>query len=87
VEKWHKEQSARAFKERYFALLMGPTDEIGPNLSNYHLWWKKIRSAFDPNNVSPEGARSSSIRKPSGLGVSPASRTRRPENLHRPVNK
>jgi glycolate oxidase len=55
VEGWHKEQSARAFKERYFALLMGPTDEIGPGLSNYHLWWKKIHQAIDPNNVSPEG--------------------------------
>jgi hypothetical protein len=55
VEAWHKEQSARAFKERYFALLMGPTDKIGPDMSNYHLWWKKIRNAIDPNNVSPEG--------------------------------
>jgi glycolate oxidase len=54
VENWHKEQSARAFKERYFALLMGPTDEIGPGLSNYHLWWKKIQKAIDPNGVSPE---------------------------------
>lgn len=55
VEKWHKEQSARAFKERYFALLMGPVDDIGPELSNYHLWWKKIHEAIDPNNVAPEG--------------------------------
>jgi hypothetical protein len=54
VETWHKEQSARAFKERYFALLMGPLDETGPALSNFHLWWKKIHRAIDPNNVCPE---------------------------------
>jgi glycolate oxidase len=53
VEAWNKEQSARAFKERYFASLMDPSPEIGPGLSNYHLWWKKIHQAIDPNNVSP----------------------------------
>lgn len=55
VEEWHKEQSARAFKERYFALLMPPSDEIGQGLSNYHLWWNKIKKALDPNGVTPEG--------------------------------
>ncbi len=55
VETWQKEQNARAFKERYFASTMGPQDEIGPALSNYHLWWKKIVKAIDPNGVSPEG--------------------------------
>jgi hypothetical protein len=54
VETWNKEQSARAFKERYFASLMAPTAEIGPGLSNYHLWWSKIQKAIDPNGVSPE---------------------------------
>jgi hypothetical protein len=54
VDAWHKEQSARAFKERYFALLMGATDEIGRELSNYHLWWRKITRAIDPNGVTPE---------------------------------
>jgi glycolate oxidase len=54
VEAWHKEQSARAFKERYFALLMGAPEEVGQGLSNYHLWWKKITRALDPNGVSPE---------------------------------
>ncbi|HSW40365.1 MAG TPA: FAD-binding oxidoreductase [Acidobacteriota bacterium] len=54
VEAWNKEQSARAFRERYFASLMDPSPEIGPGLSNYHLWWKKIRQALDPNNVAPE---------------------------------
>ena len=55
VEAWNKEQSARAFKERYFASLMDPSPEIGPGLSNYHVWWKKIHQAIDPNNVAPEG--------------------------------
>ncbi len=54
VEAWHKEQSARALKERYFALLMGPADKIGPEMSNYHLWWKQIQQAIDPNGVTPE---------------------------------
>jgi glycolate oxidase len=54
VENWNKEQSARAFKERYFASLMSPTEEIGPGLSNYHLWWNKIQKALDPNGVVPE---------------------------------
>ena len=53
VENWNKEQSARAFKERYFAALMGPTEEIGPGLSNYHLWWDKITKSLDPNGVVP----------------------------------
>ena len=55
VEKWNQEQSARAFKERYFASTMGSSDEIGQALSNYHIWWKKIVQALDPNGVSPEG--------------------------------
>jgi glycolate oxidase len=55
VENWQKEQTARAFKESYFASTMGPQDEIGPALCNYHLWWKKITSALDPNGVSPVG--------------------------------
>lgn len=54
VEAWNKEQSARAFNERYFASLMSPAEEIGPGLSNYHQWWSKIRKAIDPNGVSPE---------------------------------
>jgi hypothetical protein len=55
VEKWSKEQSQRAFEERYFASMMGPVDEIGPGMSNYHIWWRKVTKALDPNNVSPEG--------------------------------
>jgi glycolate oxidase len=55
VETWQKEQNARAFKERYFASTMGPQTEIGPALSNYHIWWKKLKEALDPNGVSPEG--------------------------------
>jgi hypothetical protein len=53
VEDWHSAQSARAFKERYFALLADPNEEIGRGLSNYHLWWNKIQQALDPNAVSP----------------------------------
>jgi hypothetical protein len=54
VENWQKEQSKRAFDERYFAMTMGPQDEVGPALANYHLWWKKVTEAIDPNRVSPE---------------------------------
>jgi hypothetical protein len=53
VEAWNKEQSDRAFKERYFAALMSPGEEIGPGLSNYHLWWAKIQKSLDPNSVIP----------------------------------
>jgi glycolate oxidase len=56
VEGWQKEQSTRAFKERYFAeLLTGKADEVGPHVSNYHLWWRKLKAAIDPNGVTPEG--------------------------------
>jgi glycolate oxidase len=55
VEGWQKDQNYRAFKENYFASTMGPQDEIGPALSNYHLWWKNTIKALDPNGVSPEG--------------------------------
>ncbi len=53
VEAWSKEQSARAFNERYFAVLMGPVDEMSPGLSNFNQWWNKIEKAIDPNGVSP----------------------------------
>jgi glycolate oxidase len=55
VEEWHSSQSARAFKERYFALLVGQNEEIGRGLSNYHRWWNEIQKELDPNRVSPEG--------------------------------
>jgi len=55
VEEWHRTQSARAFKERYFALLMDQDEEIGRSLSNYLVWWKRIQHELDPNRVSPEG--------------------------------
>jgi hypothetical protein len=54
VEEWQKEQSTRAFNERYFALSMGQSEEVGRGLSNYHLWWNKIQKALDPNGVSPD---------------------------------
>ena len=54
VEAWHNEQSARAFSERYFALLSGQNEEVGRGLSNYHLWWNKIQKALDPDRVAPE---------------------------------
>jgi glycolate oxidase len=54
VDNWSLEQSKRAFEERYFANTMRPLDEIGPDMSNFHLWWRKVTKALDPNNVSPE---------------------------------
>ena len=53
VEGWFEQQTARAFKEHYFAMTFGPQDEIGPALSNYHLWWEKIKKAIDPNGITP----------------------------------
>ncbi len=59
VENWQQEQSARALKERYFANTLFSAEkvekEIGPALSNYHVWWRKLVKAVDPNGVSPEG--------------------------------
>ena len=55
VEGWQKDENYRAFKENYFASTMGPQDEIGPALMNYHLLWQNITKALDPNGVSPEG--------------------------------
>jgi hypothetical protein len=54
VEEWQKEQSTRAFNERYFALLIDQNEEVGRGLSNYHVWWNKIQKELDPNRVSPE---------------------------------
>jgi glycolate oxidase len=54
VDNWSLEQSKRAFAERYFANTMRPLDEIGPDMSNFHVWWRKVTKALDPNNVSPE---------------------------------
>jgi glycolate oxidase len=54
VDNWSLEQSKRAFTERYFANTMRPLDEIGPDMSNFHIWWRLVTRALDPNNVSPE---------------------------------
>ena len=53
VDEWFEQQTARAFKENYFAMTFGPQDKIGPALSNYHLWWEKIKKAIDPNGITP----------------------------------
>ena len=60
VLKWQKDQSMRAFNEHYFCYtLAGQTnaeaDEMAANLCNYHLWWKKLKGAIDPNGVTTEG--------------------------------
>ncbi|MBN2240758.1 MAG: FAD-binding oxidoreductase [Dehalococcoidales bacterium] len=55
VLEWQKQQNDRAFRESYFASTMGDQTEIGPALSNYHLWWQRTIKAIDPNGVSPEG--------------------------------
>jgi glycolate oxidase len=55
VEDWQKEQSDRAFKERYFANLhMAKPEDVSQDLSNYYVWWQKLTKALDPNGVSPE---------------------------------
>jgi len=54
VQSWQKEQMERAFKESYFTITMGATDEIGVALSNYHIWWRKIKEELDPNHVAAD---------------------------------
>ena len=56
VLKWRDDEGDRAYEEHYFAELMSqPPEKVGPGLSNFHLWWDKIRKAIDPNGVSPAG--------------------------------
>jgi DNA-binding transcriptional LysR family regulator len=54
VERWQNDQAARAFSERYFALLRKDDPVIGAGLCHYDVWWRKIQKALDPNGVSPE---------------------------------
>jgi glycolate oxidase len=58
VEDWQQEQGERALKERYFAGSHASPEkmekEIGPALSNYHIWWRKIIKEIDPNGITPE---------------------------------
>jgi hypothetical protein len=28
---------------------------VGPHMSNYHIWLRKIKEMFDPNNISDSG--------------------------------
>ena len=30
-------------------------DLFGPHMSNYHIWLRKIKESFDPNNISDSG--------------------------------
>ena len=30
-------------------------DLFGPHMSNYHIWLRKIKEAFDPNDISDSG--------------------------------
>ena len=50
VQQWMMEQIIRASNGRFFAI--GPNDAIGPSVSNFHLWQKKLLKALDPNGVS-----------------------------------
>jgi len=55
VEGWQKQETRRAFTERYFASTLSMDPDVGPALCNYDQWWKKLVHALDPNGVSPEG--------------------------------
>lgn len=52
VDTWRKEQTERALDGRFFA--SGTPEQIGPVVSNYNIWWRKIQKALDPNGVSTE---------------------------------
>jgi glycolate oxidase len=36
---------------------------FGPHMSNYHIWLRKIKEAFDPNNISDSGFYISSLKE------------------------
>lgn len=56
VMKWKYDETRRAFDDRYFAVIIGNTDEdLGEGLCNFDIWWDKISKALDPNGVAPEG--------------------------------
>lgn len=42
------------FHQRFIAMRQGKSgpDVLGPSMSNYHIWQRKIKRAFDPNDVS-----------------------------------
>lgn len=55
VKEWQKEQKERAFNERYFAPAGIPLSQVGPAVSNYHIWWEKFKKAIDPHALQSEG--------------------------------
>ena len=54
VKNWQKEQGDRAFKERYFANLIGPiSPELSKAMCGFNNWWDKIKESIDPNKIVP----------------------------------
>jgi glycolate oxidase len=51
---WRRQTNMRAL-EGCFAVPMGlPPDIVGPRISNYLTWLRKVNEAFDPNGVIPK---------------------------------
>ncbi len=53
VQEWVRKVAERAL-EGCFALPRPgilPVEMVGPRMSNYHLWFEKIKEAFDPNYI------------------------------------
>jgi hypothetical protein len=54
IEEWTKESNMKALDGCYFLPGGVPLDELGPRVSNYHLWLRKLYQAFDPNGVAAD---------------------------------
>jgi hypothetical protein len=54
VEEWMKKIGERALEGCFAVPSMGviPVEVIGKHVSNYHIWFGKLKKAFDPNEVS-----------------------------------
>jgi len=53
VKEWMSKVAHRGI-DGHFALPLPPTlpvDVVGPTICNYHLWYGKLKQAFDPNGV------------------------------------
>ncbi|TES83032.1 MAG: FAD-binding protein [Dehalococcoidia bacterium] len=53
VQKWMAKVGKRALDDCFAVPSMGvlPVDVVGKRVSNYHVWFGKLKQAFDPNGV------------------------------------
>jgi len=51
VQEWLKKVAQRAIDGCFSVPSRFPLDIVGPRVSNYHIWFGKLKQAFDPNGV------------------------------------